>query len=65
MPRALEAFLLEVGRFFELPDRDDWRARGAALVRGAPPARFPALGPEEQAVLTEAVRPGQMLLGRA
>jgi hypothetical protein len=54
-----------IGAFFDLPDRGDWIARGAALVRGIPPTRFETLSAADQAVLTEAVRPGQMLLGRA
>lgn len=53
-----------IGRFFELPDTDEWITRAAALVRGVPPTRFETLDPAKQALLTEAVRPGQMLLGR-
>lgn len=54
-----------IGRFFGLPDRDEWIAHAAALVRGVPPTRFASLGPEDRAVLTNAVRPGQILLGRS
>lgn len=54
-----------IGRFFELPDRDEWIGRAAALVRGVPPTRFERLAPAEQAILEAEVRPGQMLLGRA
>lgn len=57
--------MARIGHFFELPDREDWLARAAALVRSVPPSRFGTLGPQEQALLTEAVRPGQVLLGRA
>ena len=42
----------------------DFPARAAALVRGAPAARFPRLEPGEQARLAEACRPGLVLLGR-
>lgn len=54
-----------IGRFFALPEADGWIARAAALVRGVPPTRFESLGPADQALLTDAVRPGQILLGRA
>ena len=40
-------------------------ARAAALVRGAPSSRFPALSPAEQEELRAACLPGQVLLGRA
>jgi len=53
-----------IGRFFELPGGGDWLERAAALVRGVPPTRFEKLPPEAQALLADAVRPGQMLLGR-
>lgn len=57
--------LRAIAAFFALPERGDWITRAASLVRGVPPTRFETLRPEEQSLLTEAVRPGQMLLGRA
>jgi Sulfotransferase family len=54
-----------IERFFALPEAGDWIARAAALVRGVPPTRFDSLAPDDQAILTNAVRPGQILLGRA
>jgi hypothetical protein len=60
-----EAVLLRIERFFELPPDPGWRARAAALVRGAPPPRAPALPPEERAALAAACAPGMARLGRA
>jgi hypothetical protein len=54
-----------IARFFELPGDEAWLARGAALVRGVPPARVGSLAPEERAALEEACRPGMQRLGRA
>jgi len=56
--------MTSIGRFFDLPAADDWVARAAALVRGVPPARFGSLSAEDQRILSDAVRPGQILLGR-
>jgi hypothetical protein len=61
-PRQL---LGAIARFFELPGDEAWLARGAALVRGVPPARVGSLAPEERAALEEACRPGMQRLGRA
>lgn len=61
-PRAA---LERVRGFFELgPDRAGWIARAAALVRGAPPARFEGLPGAEQDALAAACAPGLRLLGR-
>ena len=61
-----EAVLAEVAAFLELPDpQGAWRAEGAALVRGAPALRAPALEPGEREALEEACRPGNLLLGRS
>jgi len=42
-----------------------WLARAAALVRGAPPARYPGLPREEAERLAEACRPGEAALREA
>ncbi len=58
--------LAELAEFLELPfAQGDWCARGAALVRGAPPARFDKLARDERVKLAEACRPGNELLGRS
>ena len=58
--------LKRIAGFFALdPDRDAWIARAAALVRGAPPARFGTLPPDEQQRLAAACRPGMQLLSRS
>jgi len=54
-----------IASFFELPADDAWIPRGAALVRGVPPARLGSLAREEHAALDEACRPGMQRLGRA
>lgn len=60
-----EQTLARICDFFELdPGRDGWIARAAGLVRGAPPARFRDLTPDEQRRLDGACRPGMELLGR-
>ena len=46
--------LLEIRDFFELGGGDAWIERGAALVRGIPPLRFPDLSPDEQQRLDDA-----------
>jgi hypothetical protein len=57
--------LERIGAFFELPDEPaDWTARGAALLRGAPPLRADALPPDERAALDAACRAGMQLVGR-
>jgi hypothetical protein len=56
--------LEQVARHFELTFDDMLASRGAALVRGAGPDRFPELTAAEQGELETAVRPGQILLGR-
>jgi hypothetical protein len=57
--------LAEIASFFELGDDGDFVARGSALVRGVPAARFGSLSPHEQDELRDACRPGQILLGRS
>jgi putative sulfotransferase len=57
--------LARIAEFFELDDDPDFLARGSALVRGVPPARFGLLAPDDQNELREACRPGQVLLGRS
>jgi hypothetical protein len=54
-----------VADFFELPRAGDFFDRAAALVRGVPPARAPALPADEARRLADACRPGAELLGRA
>ena len=57
--------LQTIAAFFALdPARDGWIARAAALVRGAPPARFPSLLLDEQQRLAAACREGTQLLVR-
>jgi hypothetical protein len=56
--------LRRIATFFVLPEDGAWIERAAALVRGAPPARLPALAPAERESLLEACRPGQRRLGR-
>ena len=48
-----------VGAFFELPSDDRWIEAAAALVRGRPPARRPALETEGRRVLDDACAPGR------
>jgi hypothetical protein len=57
--------LASIARFLALPGDDAWIARGAALVRGTPPARIGTLSREERDALDEACRPGMQRLGRA
>lgn len=52
----------EIGRFFELPARDGWLDRAAALVRGRPRARLADLDGAEREALLEACSPGQARL---
>jgi hypothetical protein len=60
-----EATLHRIAAFFELdPGRGGWIPRAAALVRGAPDARFEKLPRDEQARLAAACAPGMRLLGR-
>jgi hypothetical protein len=54
----------EIAAFFELPPDPLAIERAAAMARGLPPTRFDSLTLEEQAELTDACRPGQLLLGR-
>lgn len=56
--------LREIAAFFALPDDPGFPERAAALVKGAPPARFPELPAEERQALGDACRAGQLLLGR-
>jgi hypothetical protein len=53
-----------IAEFFALPSDSDFVQRAASLVRGVPPQRFDQLSEGEQDELTEACRPGQLLLGR-
>ena len=52
----------EIADFFELPERPDWQARAAALVRAAPPNRAVDLDAATRAALKEACSPGQASL---
>jgi hypothetical protein len=62
-PRPVLAGICE---FFALDaGRGDWVERAVARVRGVPPLRAPELAAEERALLEEACRPGQELLGRS
>ena len=54
-----------IAEFFELPADADFLERGAALVRGEPPKRYPKLAAAEREALDAACRPGQELLCRA
>jgi len=56
--------LTGIARFFELDEDPGFAARGAALVRGRPAGRVPALEPAEREALLAACRPGSQLLGR-
>lgn len=60
-----EETLGRVAAFFALPEDPDFARRGAALVRGALPARVPALEAEERESLETACRPAMERLGRA
>jgi len=62
---APETELARIERFFALPPDPGWTARAAALVRGVPPLRAPALPEAERAALARACAPGMALLGRA
>jgi hypothetical protein len=53
-----------IAEFFALPADPDFVDRGAALVRGQPPVRYPKLPVSEREALDAACRPGQVLLGR-
>jgi hypothetical protein len=55
----------EIAAFLELPPDAALVERATAMVRGQPPTRFGSLTPDERAELTEACRPGQVLLGRS
>jgi hypothetical protein len=57
--------LRAAAEFFELPADPGFADRGAALVRGRPPERYPDLEDRERRALDEACAPGQRLLGRA
>jgi putative sulfotransferase len=57
--------LRAVADFFELPADPGFAERGAALVRGRPPERYPDLAGDERAALDAACAPGMRLLGRA
>jgi hypothetical protein len=58
--------LAEIAAFFALDGAGgDWLERAAGLVGPGPAPRFDALSGAEQAALSEACRPGMMLLGRA
>jgi hypothetical protein len=56
--------LRRIRDFFELPGGEDWIARGAKLVRGIPPLRFPELPPDEQRRLDAACADAMRLIGR-
>lgn len=54
-----------VSEFFDLdPDREGWIERAAAMIRGAPPLRFPELPNEDQERLARACWAGRQLLDR-
>jgi len=53
-----------IAEFLEIGAEDEWIARAAALVRGAPERRYPALAPDEGERLDAACRDAMALLGR-
>ncbi len=53
-----------IGRFLGMADDPGFADRAAALVRGVPPSRAPALGPTERAGLDDACAAGQAVLQR-
>lgn len=55
--------LRQIADFFALPG-DAWIEQAAALVRGLPPQRAPALADDERARLEQACHVGNQLLGR-
>ena len=57
--------LRRIRDFLELGGDDEWVTRGAALVRGMPPLRYPDLSPDEQKRLDEACEPAMALLERS
>jgi hypothetical protein len=56
--------LARIEHFFMLPPDPGWIARAAALVRGVPPLRAPALPAAEREALQAACAPGLALLRR-
>lgn len=59
---APRATLQAIARFFALPERDDWVAAAAALVRGAPRLRLTDLDAAEHRALLDACSPGEATL---
>jgi len=59
-----EDSLARVAEHLALPD-GAWLGRAAALVGGAPPARYPGLPREEAERLAEACQPGEAALRAA
>lgn len=57
--------LAEIAAFFELPADPGFLDRASAMVDRPPANRVDDLPADERAELTEACRPGQVLLGRA
>jgi len=53
-----------IAEFLEIGAEDEWIARAAALVRGVPERRQPALAPDESERLDAACRDAMTLLGR-
>jgi len=53
-----------IASFLEIGDDEEWIARAAALVRGLPERRFPALAPDERKRLDAACSEAMALLGR-
>lgn len=56
--------LRRIAGFLEIGAEEDWIARAAALVRGMPERRLPALGRDERERLDAACRDAMGLLGR-
>jgi hypothetical protein len=54
-----------IADFFDLPRAVGFVERAAGLVRGSPPTRFDALSADDQVALSQACRPGQILVRRA
>ena len=54
--------IAEIAEFFELPPDDGFRARAAALVRGAPPSHLDELAPDQQVELINSLQRGRELL---
>jgi len=57
-----QATMQRIARFFDLPERPEWDAQAAALVRSAPRKRLPDLRESDRTDLLEACSPGETVL---